>query len=118
LLVQILFKDYQNQHYREFIEDIISITVGEEFGTDDELRAYVQHVTKLGGFLVLSSLMDLFMMWDEADARELADETGRLLAITNLDPEIRTKTEIIKTLAEYSAAKGSGRLVLKPEEGE
>jgi hypothetical protein len=40
-----------------------------------------------------------------------------LLAMNHLDPEIRKKTEIIKTLADYSAVKGSGRLVLMPEQG-
>jgi len=99
-----------------WIWDVASLTVGEEFGTDAELKAYVQYVAKLGGFPVLSSLMDLYLMWDEFDARELADEAGRLLAMTDLDPEIREKTEIINTLAGYSSTKGSGRLVLKPEE--
>lgn len=98
--------------------DVVSATSGEEFGTDNELMMYAEYVKNRGGFPVLSSLMDFYLMWDEFDARELADEAGRLLAGGNLPPEIQQKTEIIKTQAEYSAEKGSGRLVLKPEDGE
>ncbi len=101
-----------------WIWDVVSIVVGEEFGTDEELRTYVQYVTNLGGYPVLSSLMDLYLLWDEVDARELADECGRLLAMPDLDTEVRKKTDIIMQLAEYSAAKGSGWLVLKPEDPE
>lgn len=101
-----------------WIWDVVSATSGEEFGTDEELSMYAEYVKNRGGFPVLSSLMDLYLMWDEFDARELADEAGRLLAGGNLPPEIQQKTEIIKTLAEYSAKKGSGRLVLKPENPE
>lgn len=101
-----------------WIWDVVSATSGEEFGTDEELRMYAEYVKNRGGFPVLSSLMDLYLMWDEFDARDVADEAGRLLAMKDLDPEIRTKSDIIKTLAEYSAKKGSGRLVLKPEEPE
>jgi len=101
-----------------WIWDVVSATSGEEFGTDNELRIYAEYVKNRGGFPSLSSLMDLYLLWDEVDARELADEAGRLLAMKDLDSEIRKKTEIIKTLADYSAAKGSGRLVLKPENPE
>jgi tetratricopeptide (TPR) repeat protein len=101
-----------------WIWDVVSITVGEEFGTDDELNEYSQNVTRRGEFPVLSKLYDLYLQWDEFDAAELAEETRRLLAMNDLDPEIRKKTEILKDIAEYSAEKGSGRLVLKPENPE
>ena len=101
-----------------WIWDVVSIVVGEEFGTDDELKTYVQDVARFGEFPVLSALHDIYLQWDEVDASELAGETRRLMAMKDLDPEIRKKTEILKEIAEYSAAKGSGRLVLKPEEPE
>jgi len=97
------------------IWDVVSILVGDEIGTDVELKDYVLDVTRRGDFSVLSKLYDLYLQWDEFDAAELAEETRRLLALKDLDPEIRKKTEILKEIAEYSAAKGSGRLVLKPE---
>lgn len=100
------------------IWDVVSILVGDEIGTDVGLKDYVLDVTRRGEFPVLSTLYDLYLQWDEFDAAELAEETRRLLALKDLDPEIRKKTEILKEIAEYSAAKGSGRLVLKPEEGE
>jgi hypothetical protein len=99
-----------------WIWDVVSATSGEEFGTDEELKTYVQTITHMGEFPVLSTLYDLYLQWDEFDAAELAEETRRLLAMKDLDPKIRKKTEILKEIAEYSAAKGSGRLVLKPED--
>ena len=101
-----------------WIWDIVSATSGEEFGTDEELKNYVQNIKLQGEFPVLSNLYDIYLQWDEVDATELAEETGRLLKMKDLDPEIRKKTEIIREIAEYSAAKGCGRLVLKPDEGE
>lgn len=100
------------------IWDVVSILVGDEIGTDVELKDYVLDITRRGEFPVLSTLYDLYLQWDEFDAAELAEETRRLLALKDLNPEIRKKTEILKEIAEYSAAKGSGRLVLTPENPE
>lgn len=107
----------EEEEYRYiWIWDLVSLTVGEEFGTDEELGEYVDNVSKLDGFPELSSLVDRFMLWDEVDALALCDETERLLAMPDIDPQVREKTGIIREVACYSATKGSGRLVLKPEE--
>ncbi len=88
----------------------------EELGSNNEFEAYVEKVRRLGGYPVLSGLMEIYVAEGEQEPEPLIEECARLLSRPDIDPLVREKTKLILEVAENARETGSTvTLYFEPE---